>query len=334
VALTAALAAPAAVRAEAGAPATPAEVGHAHFDQGVQEYNLGHFTEAIAEFEKAYRADPTPIMLFNIAQSYRQLGNRERALFFYRRYLEQAPPDAPNRSEVEQRTKELAQSLEQERDLKQRPPTEVAKLEAGSSAQPGAGGTSGSVQVEPAATSSRSDHMWAVAACLGPSFGTVGRSSVEFPVMLAIRIGATYSFQLPSARLNVALDAMFARLPYQTNTATPADETSTLPGFLVSGHYMRDVSSRFSVGGGVGVGMIWWVGLGAGNPFVDSTTEVTGAIPMPTFEAEVRATMDVRPDLFVIVAPQLLSSLATSGLSDSFSALWRFDLNVGAGYRF
>ena len=93
--LAAPLAVTPALRAE-----TAAEAGKAHFERGVKQYNLGRFPEAIAEFEHAYDKDPAPILLFNIAQSHRQNGNKERALFFYRRYLEQAP-DAPNRADVE-----------------------------------------------------------------------------------------------------------------------------------------------------------------------------------------------------------------------------------------
>jgi Tetratricopeptide repeat len=331
--LALALAAPARAQLESAPTPTPAEIGRTYFDRGVNEYNLGHFTEAIAEFEKAYKADPAPIMLFNIAQSHRQLGNKERALFFYRRYLEQAPPDAPNRSEVEQRTKDLSQSLEQEKDIKQRPPTEVAGLDAARTPA-GVRPASESLRVEPTVTPRTSDQIWAIAACVAPSFATVGRASVELPVMFALRIGGAYSFLLPSARVNVALDGVFALLRYQTNTAAQADMTSTLPGFILSADYMRDVTSKLSVGGGVGFGVIWWTGLANGNPFVNPGTEVDGAIPMPTFEAELRATMDLRSDLFVILAPELLYSRATSGLSDSLSGLWRFDVNVGAGYRF
>src|SRR5205814_10008777 len=98
--------------------------GKAYFDSGVRHYNLGHFQDAIVDFEKAYNIDPAPILLFNIAQSHRQLGDKERALFFYRRYLEQAP-NAGNKAEVEQRMKDLTQSLQQERDLKQKPPPGV-----------------------------------------------------------------------------------------------------------------------------------------------------------------------------------------------------------------
>ena len=35
--------------------------GKAYFESGVRQYNLGHFKEAIVEFEKAYNIDPAPI---------------------------------------------------------------------------------------------------------------------------------------------------------------------------------------------------------------------------------------------------------------------------------
>jgi hypothetical protein len=96
-----------------------------YFEKGATEYNLGHFTEAITQFEKAYEIDPAPILLFNIGQCHRQTGNKERALFFYRRYLEQNPK-ADNRNDVENRMAELERSLKEEKDIQQRPPTNLA----------------------------------------------------------------------------------------------------------------------------------------------------------------------------------------------------------------
>jgi len=96
-----------------------------YFEKGANEYNLGHFAEAITQFEKAYSIDPAPILLFNIGQCHRQTGNKERALFFYRRYLEQ-DPKAENRAEVEKRMAELERSMKEEQDLQHRPPTNLA----------------------------------------------------------------------------------------------------------------------------------------------------------------------------------------------------------------
>jgi len=95
------------------------------YDRGITEYNLGHFAEAIVQFEKAYEEDHAPILLFNIAQAQRQSGNAERALFFYRRYLE-GDPNAANRADVEKRMAELAEVAKAQAEAKARPPTAVS----------------------------------------------------------------------------------------------------------------------------------------------------------------------------------------------------------------
>ena len=107
-----------------------------HYEKGASEYNLGHFAEAISEFEKAYEQDPAPILLFNIAQAHRQSGNNERAAFFYRRYLEQ-DPNTDNRADVEKRIKDLELVIQQQNDVKRRPPTEVTDQDHHSATQPG-----------------------------------------------------------------------------------------------------------------------------------------------------------------------------------------------------
>jgi tetratricopeptide (TPR) repeat protein len=112
----------------APAAGTDKEAAKQHFDRGVKHYNLGHFADAITEFEQAYDIEAAPILLFNIAQSHRQTGNKERALFFYRRYLEQAP-NAANRGEVDKRMKDLEESMREEKELKQKPPPGVERDE-------------------------------------------------------------------------------------------------------------------------------------------------------------------------------------------------------------
>src|SRR5262249_30670262 len=52
-----------------------------------------------------------PIFLFNIAQAYRQKGDPQKAVFFYRAYLRESPR-ARNRAEVEGRIAELGKQIE------------------------------------------------------------------------------------------------------------------------------------------------------------------------------------------------------------------------------
>jgi tetratricopeptide (TPR) repeat protein len=93
----------------------------ASYRKGMKAYTLGHFPEAIEEFEKAYDLRAEPIFLYNIAQSHRQNNSPQRALFFYRRYLE-AQPDAKNRAEIEQRIKDLQSQLNAQAENVPAPP--------------------------------------------------------------------------------------------------------------------------------------------------------------------------------------------------------------------
>ena len=168
-----------------------------------------------------------------------------------------------------------------------------------------------------------------------PSFATVSGRDVAVPVMFAARLGGAYAFPLgESARVAVGVDGLLALLPYTTSDAMPRKSTSSLPGVLATARYVRDVAPNIAVGGGIGAGVVWWSGLGAGNPFADAGVVISGAIPMPTVEVGASGEYAIRPDLFVALSPRLVYSKTTRGLGDSLSALWRLDVNVGAGYRF
>jgi tetratricopeptide (TPR) repeat protein len=82
-----------------------------HVDLGVEQYNGGHYEEAVKEFELAYRLSNRPALLFNIARAEAKLGHDEAAIAFLRRYLEERPnaPDAPAvRAEIEAHEETLA----------------------------------------------------------------------------------------------------------------------------------------------------------------------------------------------------------------------------------
>ena len=89
------------------AHAAPAAVSSAereteqHAAQGRRFADKARYHDAIAEFRKAYELRADPEFLFAIAGCYRRLGNSERALFFYQRYLMTAPA-GENRAAAEQ----------------------------------------------------------------------------------------------------------------------------------------------------------------------------------------------------------------------------------------
>jgi tetratricopeptide (TPR) repeat protein len=91
------------------------QTAESHYDKGMKAYTLGHFPEAIEEFEKAFELRSEPIFLYNIAQSHRQNNSPQRAIFFYRRYLE-ADPSVKNRAEIEKRIKDMETQLNAQKE--------------------------------------------------------------------------------------------------------------------------------------------------------------------------------------------------------------------------
>lgn len=323
-----------------------------HFKRGVKLYNLGHFQEAIPEFEKAYDLDPEPILLFNIAQSHRQNGSKERALFFYRRYLEQ-DPNTNKRADVEQRMKELAQALQQENEQKQKPPTEVSPPPGGAGATPGttpATTTTPGTTTTPTPTTTPGTTTPVVtggtppaesvvpvrlAFALGPTFaGLSGKNNVSAPVMFGLQLGVAYDFLHGPSALRAGVKMLYAALPY-TNTMTGDQQSSSLWGGLVTVDYAYRPIEQLSIGGGLGGGVVWWSGLQTGNPFTATGAVISGAIPMPTFGVSVHADYRFTPNFFATFNPGLLYSKTTSdGLTMGTSSMTRFDLDFGVGYQF
>ena len=70
---------------------------------------------AIEEFQAAYAILPNVNVLFNIARAYSDVGDVDRAVDYYRRYLE---GDVPDRAEVEA----TLRALEQRRRVAAAPP--------------------------------------------------------------------------------------------------------------------------------------------------------------------------------------------------------------------
>jgi tetratricopeptide (TPR) repeat protein len=91
----------AAIAQPAHAEGDPKAAARAHFKRAEAAFNLGKFEEALAAYQAAYETKPLPGFLFNIAQCHRNMGNHERALFFYRRYLA-LDPQTSNRAVVEE----------------------------------------------------------------------------------------------------------------------------------------------------------------------------------------------------------------------------------------
>ena len=103
LAASAALAGQARAAADGAAGDRP---GRVLFEQAEAKFNVGRFEEALVDYQAAYDVEPLPAFLFNIGQCYRNLGNFERAQFFFRRYTA-LDPRSPNRPAAERLIAEM-----------------------------------------------------------------------------------------------------------------------------------------------------------------------------------------------------------------------------------
>jgi tetratricopeptide (TPR) repeat protein len=100
--------------AHAEPPMSPVErerEAKARFERGEALYRRGEYDAARLEFEAGYALKPLPVFLFDIAQSYRRSGQRERAIEYYRRFLE-VDASSRFRAQAERYLRELEQEAE------------------------------------------------------------------------------------------------------------------------------------------------------------------------------------------------------------------------------
>jgi tetratricopeptide (TPR) repeat protein len=83
-------------------------------EKATRLYEVGKYGEAIEEYQKVYLLVDDPVLLYNIAQSYRLWGKPEDSVRFYRNYLRRAP-GAPNRADVEKKIADQEKLIEERR---------------------------------------------------------------------------------------------------------------------------------------------------------------------------------------------------------------------------
>jgi hypothetical protein len=81
------------------------------YEEALRAFNLGHWQDAVAGFEKAYTLSGDAALLFNVAQAQRQAGNVREAIIAYKAFLREKP-NTPHREMIEAKLKELEAGVE------------------------------------------------------------------------------------------------------------------------------------------------------------------------------------------------------------------------------
>jgi hypothetical protein len=80
------------------------------FNEGNALYKAGKLAEAVERLKESYRLSHNAFLLYNIGHIYDQLGGqKELVLFYFKKFLVDAPPTAAQRAEVTKRVEALEQ---------------------------------------------------------------------------------------------------------------------------------------------------------------------------------------------------------------------------------
>ncbi|HUS63158.1 MAG TPA: tetratricopeptide repeat protein [Kofleriaceae bacterium] len=84
-----------------------------HFAKGKELFDLKDLKGAVTEFKESYRLSKNGLLLYNIGYTLDQLGDKSLALFYYQKYLTDAPKSDGNRATAKTRADALAKEIEE-----------------------------------------------------------------------------------------------------------------------------------------------------------------------------------------------------------------------------
>ncbi len=105
-------------------PAERRKAARVLWADGQAAFNTQRYDEAIDLYLRAYKLNPDPLLLMNLAQCYRKTRDHENAIFYYRAYLRDYSATT-RRAEVEQIITIEQGLLQQERANEAKPPDGV-----------------------------------------------------------------------------------------------------------------------------------------------------------------------------------------------------------------
>jgi hypothetical protein len=344
--------------------ATPARADDAQkarelFTQGNTYFDLGQFDKAIDAWQNGYQLKNDPGFLYNIAQAYRTMGDAQKAIFFYKRYLSNAPK-AHNRTEVDQKIEALQKQISVQEQAKGLPPPgpfgpdnpvqsgappsteppsgagKTDRPEGAASAEPsvtpvageGTSGTTapnGVVETGVLAPNEPPPHRIDLRAAIGLDTWSSGLQENAQP-SFAFTLAGGYTFGPPQKQVRFRLGAL---LGYTFLKETDSKDSFT--SLVIDPTILVRVSPRLQLMGDVGIGFVSISGIKPTSALLEnSMVSVNGSPTLSLFRIGVGAEYDLTPNVSLFVWP----ALATSPKKQNFySDITRAELLAGVAYR-
>jgi hypothetical protein len=77
------------------------------YGEGKALFDAGKLLDAAEKFKESYKLSRNAVLLYNIGHTLDQAGEKQKALFYYRKFLADAPKNAPQRKDVAKRVDEI-----------------------------------------------------------------------------------------------------------------------------------------------------------------------------------------------------------------------------------
>lgn len=332
------------------------------YKKAAKSYKAGHFDRALELFLSAYDEHPSPAYLYNIAQTYRELGNCEKALSYYDQFLEKSKRRA-YRAVIERRAKKLraecgdevpAPAMDAEPAASTEPATadpqeggvdtaltEAGGQESGLEASPAAGPTgpagqnSGSAGAQvtlthPEAPAAQAGTFRGTGLVLDAAAGVAYHSmgEVVVPITPAMQVGGGYGFVAGPVTLVAGGEVTLVTMPY---TSDAGDKTALFAEVMATGAARYGIGDKIAVGAEVGVGLWRWPGLKAGNPF-SAAGEATDAAMTVAGRGGVFGELALSSALAARIAVPVVVALAPDAVAEALSPTTRIEVLVGLRY--
>jgi hypothetical protein len=328
------------------------------FTQGNTFFDLGQFDKAIEAWQQGYQLHPDPGFLYNIAQAYRTMGDAQKAIFFYKRYLSNAPK-AHNRGEVEQKIDALQKQLSLQEQAKGLPPPgpfgpdNPGANSPGTTAPPPVGEATPATTTPPAVTVTGTSttppplesttpagavvengaappagpppHRIDVRAALGFDTWSSGLQENAKP-SFAFTLAGGYTFGAPSAEVRFRLGALFGYT--FLNESSGKD---TFISLLVDPTIVIHAMPKLNLMGDLGIGVMSISGITQNSALLETTmVQVNGSQALGLIRIGVAGEYDLSENVSVFLWPAYANSPKKQFF---YKDIQRFEVLAGVAIR-